>query len=182
MLETYRAPVDGLLMSGRWRAAGLEFLHNVRRARDLGYWLMGPYRSATSRVFRLEWLVPSTPAGDEGTIEAILASARADVLVALREAALCSGPRFVKDALGSSAIAPTVDGFWIPLDAPRMRLKDRVLTLFAADYLLSPRDYKRNLAFCRRCERVVFDPAARQTGQCGAHRVSGLFRRWAQAG
>jgi len=177
MLETYRDAVDALLMSAQWRTAGLEFLDNVRDARDLGRWLIGPYRSATSYVFRLEWPAACASEVDTSTIDAILASAREEVLLALHDAAWGAGPGFVKDALASSAIVPTVDGFWIPLDVPRMRLKDRVLALFAADYLRSPRDYQRDLAFCTRCDRAVFDPAARQTGQCGAHRISGFVKK-----
>jgi hypothetical protein len=175
MLETYRDAVDALLMSGQWRAAGLEFLDKVRDARDLGHWVIGSYRQATSHVFRVDWPAVDASAVDEATIDAILTSARADVLLALREAAWGNGPGFVKDALASSAIVPTVDGFWIPLDVPRMRLKDRVLALFAADYLLSPRDYTRDLTICARCARVIFDPAARQSRHCGAHRISGFL-------
>jgi hypothetical protein len=176
MLETYRDAVDALLMSAQWRTAGLDFLHDVRSARDLGCWLVGPYREATSFVPRLEERSIDAAAFDLEAVETILWTAHEDVLAALRDGAHGNGPAFVKDALATETIVPTVEGFWIPLDVQRMRLKDRVLALFAADYLLRPRDYTRDLAFCARCERVVFDPAARQTGQCGAHRISGFLQ------
>jgi hypothetical protein len=174
-LESYRDAVDALLMSAEWRTAGLAFLDAVHDRRDLGRWLVGRYRSATSYVPRQPWSVERSAIVDDAEVCAIVTQAHDDVLAALRAARWGNGPAFVQDAIRSYTIIPTLDGFWIPLDAPRMRLRDRVLALFAADYLLRPRDYK-SLAICARCERVVFDPAAGQTGQCGAHRIRGFVR------
>jgi hypothetical protein len=75
-------------------------------------------------------------------------------------------------------VVPTLDGFWIPLDKPRMHLTERVLSLFVADYLLRPHDYVRDLVVCSKCDAVVFDSAARQTGCCGADRISGFLQIW----
>jgi hypothetical protein len=58
-----------------------------------------------------------------------------------------------------------------------MHLKDRVLSVFAVDFLLRPEDYVGELLVCHVCESVVFDPKARLLGQCGAHRASGFVPR-----
>jgi hypothetical protein len=176
-LATYRDAIDALLMSGQWRTVGLDFLDHVHTARELGRWLIGPYRDAASHVPRLSWTCSDAPAFDVAAVDTIVERARADVFAALEEARWGNGPAFVKEAIESDAIVPTVEGFWIPLDLPRMRLRDRVLALFAADYLLRPRDYARAFAICATCQRVVFDPAARHTRRCGAHRISGFLRK-----
>ena len=57
-----------------------------------------------------------------------------------------------------------------------MRLRDRLRSLFAADYLNAPYTYAE-LFVCHRCEAVVFDEHAKQLGICGAHRMSGVVPR-----
>lgn len=171
--------VDVLLMSAAWRPAALELLDGARdrwSPRQLARWLLGPYREATWRLPRLE-RAPSgeTPKIERWRIAAVLSSARKAVVDGLRVVHWGGGPVFVRTAIRDRAIVPTKEGFWVPLDKPRMLLKDRVLALFAADYLLRPQDYVGDLVICAKCEKVVFDPAARQTGYCGAHRISGFL-------
>jgi hypothetical protein len=174
-----RDGVDALLMSAVWRTAGLGFLRGSRNGwtrRELGRWLVGPYRDATSEVPRIdaESFGDASRRIDEETIASVVREAREEVVLALR-----NSPHLVATAMRDHAIVPTGDGIWIPLDRPRMRLAERVRSLFAADYLLRPQDYERDLTICAKCEGVVFDATARQTGCCGADRISGfleLFR------
>jgi len=65
--------------------------------------------------------------------------------------------------------APSQPG-WYAVDVPGMRLRDRVLSLFAVDCLTHPLDYERALVVCHRCEKVTFDAAARGRGECSEHR------------
>jgi hypothetical protein len=174
-----RDGVDALVMSATWRPAGLDLLRGAREGwttADLARWLIGPYAEATSRVPRAP--PEETPSGTRETrvdphrIAAILLTTRRAVVAALETAREVGVPDFVEAAIHTGAIVPTMDGHWLPLDKPRMLLADRVLALFAVDYLLCPREYVRDLVVCSKCQAVVFDPAARQNGHCGAHRIS----------
>jgi len=170
--------VDALITSALWRPVGLELLRGACggwTASDLARWLLGPYQEATLYVPRSERKNTRARKVDAREVQTILRSARAEVVALLRDARWGGGPEFVRTAIRDRAIVPTSSGLWIPLDKSRMLLKDRVLALFAADYLLRPQDYVGDLIVCSKCEEVVFDPAARQTGYCGAHRISGLF-------
>jgi hypothetical protein len=175
-MESYTDAVDALLMSGEWRKAGLEFVHGARAwtARDLARWLLGPYSAATSRVPRPDCPRRFGSAADAAAVWEILERTHADIVAALRQAATSEMPELVATARHGGAIVPTPSGFWVPRDRARMLLRDRVLSLFAADYLLRPADYRRDLAVCTRCDAVVFDRAARDTGHCGAHRIRGF--------
>jgi hypothetical protein len=177
-LSSLKDGVDALLMSGLWRSAGLSFLRAVYddwTHADLARWLMGPYHQATSFVPRSEAPAPEVPSLDRQRIAEIMRSSREEVVAALRDLASGGDPTFVKDAIRSHAIVLSLDEFWIPLDHPRMRLAERALSLFAADYILNPNEYVGDLSVCSRCDAVTFDPAARQAGYCGAHRISGFF-------
>ena len=180
--------VDALVMSAAWRPAGLDLLRGARAGwttADLARWLLGPYAEATSRMAPDARDAGTPPAArgrrvDAHKIAEILQSTCDQVVVALEGARADGGPDFVREAIRDGSVVPTMDGLWIPLDRARMLLKDRVLSLFAADYLLRPQDYVGDLVVCSKCRTVVFDPAARPTGYCGAHRISGfveLLRR-----
>jgi hypothetical protein len=45
---------------------------------------------------------------------------------------------------------------WAPVDVPAIRLKDRVLALFAADFLSRPEAFVAELHVCTRCESISF--------------------------
>ena len=69
---------------------------------------------------------------------------------------------------------PGVRG-WAPRDRARLRLRDRVLALFAADYLTRPETYARELYVCPDCMCAVFDETAVGRGKCPLHdRPSGI--------
>jgi hypothetical protein len=73
----------------------------------------------------------------------------------------------VEDATGARG--------WMPVAKPSMRLKARVLSLVAADYLMRQDDYLLLLTICTRCERVVFDAGVRERGACCRVSASGMW-------
>ena len=170
--------VDALVMSAVWRSAGLEIVRGARigwTRRDLARWLLGPYGEATLHLPRAgEPRAGDAARVDERRLDRVLATMRSEVIEWLEAARRGGGPEFVRQAIRDRAIVSTVDGLWMPVDKPRMLLKDRVLALFAADFLLWPQGYVGDLVICSKCDEVTFDPAARQTGCCGAHRISGF--------
>lgn len=169
------------------RIAGVAFLNGVTdgwKKSDLAAWLAGPYRAVTRAADDARRDTPRLVATDTARVsmsdglvrlDEIICEARWRVLAALEAAAMARGPialatraralghvRGVVDADGRSA--------WVAIDAPGMRLRDRVLSLFAVDALAHPLDYARALTVCHRCERVLFDAAARGRGECPEHR------------
>lgn len=54
---------------------------------------------------------------------------------------------------------------WAPVGRRRMRLADRVASLFVADYLDTPSDY-RITSLCRACGELVFGPKAEHQARC----------------
>jgi len=79
---------------------------------------------------------------------------------------------FVLRALISGSVMRCVDGYREPAWAPTAsttRLADRVLSLFAVDYLSRPGEYETDLAVCPTCTYVSFDARARRRGCCSLH-------------
>ncbi len=99
-------------------------------------------------------------------------------LALLEELALPDGESdYVDAAIQSGALVQGEDELatpvWLPVDVPRMFLRDRLRALFVADYLMSPDDYVRELFVCDRCERVVFDvDDKRLRAGCNLHRTT----------
>jgi hypothetical protein len=180
---TLEPGADASSIAAACRSAGLEFMRGVRAgwdARDLSAWLTGAYAEATCYVPRGEATL--TPVDTPCKLTERLREARAGVLAALEEARSASSRlSFVRDAIRTREIIPALDAsgdsFWIPLDRRKMQLRERVLSLFAADYLLHPVEYAGDLIVCPTCEAIVFDAKARALGQCGAHRTSGFLDR-----
>jgi hypothetical protein len=177
------------------REAALEFMAGVAggwEKADLASWLTGPYAQATrhsqhgERTLLVRGAVPvdRNAAGvvDPDTIEDLLTSTRGRILAGLEKAALGDGTlEFAADLVERGLVRQAFDGdgmeAWVPVDAPRMRLKDRVTSLFVADYLNDRVGYG-SLYVCHRCEAVVFDESARELGMCSAHRrMSGIVSR-----
>jgi hypothetical protein len=157
------------------RRAALDFMSGVADGwtkLDLAIWLNGPYALASRHVPRgVRTAAPSSDhAIDEPAIEHLLVSVRGQILAGLELAALDHGtPDFIEDALIAQHVRRVGVGgetAWVPVDVTRMRLKDRIASLFVADYLNRPDDY-RNLFVCHLCETISFD------GRCGQHRLSG---------
>lgn len=171
------------------REAALAFMAGVAAGwdkLDLVLWLTGPYARATRHAGRGERNVAVTGDEDdheisEETLEDVMTRARQQVMASLEGAVLDLGTLdFADDSVERGLVRRAIDGdgrvLWVPVDGPRMRLRDRVRALFAADYLDRPYDYA-GLFVCHRCEAIVFDEAARRIGICGAHRLSGVVAR-----
>ena len=172
---------DPQALAGACREVGLAFLDGVLRGwdkSDLAAWLTGPYHGVTQR--RGERVTNPAVFTDQNLVaverlEELVLRARVEVVSTLAEASRSGGSiAFVGEAIRRGAILPTRttdDGdAWAPVDGIRMRLTDRVLSLFAVDYLIRPVDYASDLLACLACGAVAFDASARSSGSCGAHR------------
>ncbi len=165
------------------RTAGLAFVNGAAHGwgkRELGRWLVGPYRTAACDIPGAEhddvlggWPEPVFTL----RLQELLREVTGHVLDALRMSpdGLVKLPAW---ALTAGAVMRTrhadgVRGF-VPIDWPRMRLEDRVMSLFAVDSLLRRDDYDRTLAICGSCSMVSFDADARKVGACVVHARSSL--------
>ena len=150
------------------RSAALGFAwsaHNGWGRRDLARWLVGPYAHAVraTRVLRTSGTRPSVAprALDEETVEHLLATTRTEILEMLRGIwSWKHDARAARERISEGLIAGIVDeagglGF-APVDHARMRLVDRVRSLFVADYLTRPGDYAA-FAVCEDCDGATFD-------------------------
>lgn len=173
-------------LSKECREAALAFMSGVAIGWDkidLALWLTGPYARATRHAKRGERVadVGGGEAIDDDTIEDLVRRVRGQLIAALESAALDDGSLdFAEEAVSRGLVrrATSVEGeqVWVPVDAARLRLKDRLASLFAADFLNAPTDYGA-LFVCNRCESVTFDANARRFGLCAAHRISGVVPR-----
>lgn len=168
-------------ISGSCRAAGVEFLEGVSRGwskRELAAWLSEPYAVAASRLGRVDELAP--PPSAEGVdlrpvrLAAIMESARLHTLTMLEELALPHAESdYLDEAIAHGFVCPAEDELgtpvWVPVDRPRMRLRDRVRSLFVADYLNTPHEYESSFFVCHRCEAARFDEDAKWMGFCRKH-------------
>jgi hypothetical protein len=168
------------------REAALSFMSGVAAGwdkLDLVLWLTGPYARATRHGKHGE-RVAALGDGDEipdETLEALVTRVRGQLIASLETAALELGAiEFADECVERGYVRKVVDAegrdAWIPVDGSRMRLRDRLRALFAADYLNAPYTYAE-LLVCHRCEAVVFDARAKRIGICGAHRMSGMVPR-----
>jgi len=171
-------------VSAEARAAALDFVAGVAAGwskRDLAMWLLGPYAHATRHTKHGERTDVSGRTVSAETIELILRTAHARLVAALEDAVASGGVLdFADAAMDKGFVRPAVDadGFevWVPVDAARMRLEERVGSLFVADFLNDPQAYA-SLHVCPRCRIVTFDEGACTTGTCSAVRRSGLFTK-----
>jgi hypothetical protein len=110
----------------------------------------------------------------------LLQATRRDVLEQLEYlTALEGGKPLTFTAMTSGWVVPARDSEgelgWIPVAKPSMRLKARILSLVAADYMARSEDYLVLLAICNRCERAVFDIGVRASGACCRVSMSGTW-------
>jgi hypothetical protein len=166
------------------RAAGLAFVNGVGTGwtkSDLARWLLGPYREATCQLAGTERDRAYGPV-DDACIDRLLREARAHVVHWLEQSdewvdhawlAIREG-RILQTAHANDEV-----GF-VPVDLPRMRLADRVTSLFAVDRLARGDDYDTKLVVCHRCRHVELDEKLRVLGLCSLHEempVSGVWRK-----
>lgn len=171
------------VLSNDCRQAALSFMSGVASGwskADLVEWLTGPYARAVRHASlrdRAAVAEVHTPA-PAASVEALLVSARGQLLASLETAVLDLGTLdFIDDMVGRGLVRKTLDAdgrsAWIPVDSPRLLLRDRLRSLFAADYMNIPYDYAQ-LFVCHRCEAVVFDERAKRRGVCTSHMLSGI--------
>lgn len=90
------------------------------------------------------------------------------------------GANFAFMALSSGFVAPCEERGgrrgWLPASKRRFRLADRVLSLFAVDYLIRAEEYESMLTLCDRCAHVTFDAIDRAYMRCARH-ASGITLR-----
>lgn len=168
------------------REAALSFMSGVAAGwdkLDLALWLTGPYARATRRAKRGERVAGVSESEEvaEETIEKLVTRVRGQLIASLEKGALEYGTlEFTDEIVERGLVRKVVDAegrdAWIPVDGPRMRLRDRIEALFTADYLNAPYSYVE-LFVCHRCEAVVFDEQAKRRGLCGSHRLSGVVLR-----
>ena len=166
------------------REAALSFMSGVAAGwdkLDLALWLTGPYARATRHYKHGERVVHAGEEIAAQTIESLVTHVRGQLIASLEKAALELGAlEFTEDTVERGLVQQMVDAeeraAWVPVDGARMRLRDRVRSLFTADYLNAPYAYTE-LFVCHRCEAVVFDQHAKRVGICGVHRLSGMVQR-----
>jgi hypothetical protein len=155
---------------------------------QLAMWLMGPYGQITQYTHAVERVTqsgryprvqaPLLREIDARMVDRVISSARDEVIARLGQMIDGDGePAFVYDMVSLGFVvrcedARQIEG-WVPSSTAR-RLADRVLSLFAADYLVRPQDYESELAVCRKCGIVEFDAVPRARGVCSRH-GSGVF-------
>jgi len=148
---------------------------------ELAMWLMGPYAQATQyapditsrRSGELVRAVPLLREIDARMVDRVIRSARAEILETLGGMAEPEGAAsFAFSMLSSGFVVRCEDSRnvagWVPSPDAR-RLADRVLSLFAADYLTRPVAYELELTVCATCKAVDFDVLSRARGICGRH-------------
>jgi hypothetical protein len=153
---------------------------------ELAMWLMGPYGQLTQYVSPFSRrrsgeqarTVPLMREIDARMVERVIRTAHEEVMSTLtRISDAEGGASFAFTMLAAGFVARCEDrgqvAGWVPTSDAR-RLADRVLSLFAADYLSRPGHYENDLSVCRICKTVEFDTLSHDRGVCHRH-GSGLF-------
>ncbi len=169
------------------REAALAFVNESSRwgKAELAMWLMGPYSEVTqfidpssTRHPSSERPVPLLREIDVRMVERVIRSARKEVLETLARLSQAEeSATFAFSMLASGFVVRAEDRNgrvgWVPTTAAR-RLADRVLSLFAVDYLTRPTDYDTDMSYCPVCDTLTFDVIARERGTCHRH-GSGVY-------
>lgn len=153
---------------------------------ELAMWLMGPYGQLTRYVSpssrrRGGADAPTPPLMreiDARMVDRVIRAAHDEVMSTLtRLSDAEAAASFAFTMLASGFVARCEDrgqvAGWVPTSDAR-RLADRVLSLFAADYLSRPGHYEHDLSVCRICKTVDFDAVSHDRGVCHRH-GSGMF-------
>jgi hypothetical protein len=173
------AGFSGEDMARECRETALDFMNEGARwgKAELAMWLQGPY-ALTTRYAKKENAptlagdVPLITQIDVRLVDRIIRAARTEVLENLNQLVGDQSSSFVLRALIAGSVSRVEDGYSQPTWAPAAgttRLADRVLSLFAVDYLVRPGDYENDLTICRNCSHVGFDPGSRKRGFCPIH-------------
>lgn len=147
----------------RARAAGFVFVSSSRWGwgkRDLANWLVHDYRPAVLSASQRPRTEASAASADESSATKLVASARRRVVEMLGEATTAwAGADFASESVENGFVIGVSDEAgcigYAPVHEGRMRLVDRVASLFIADFLTRPRDYEQ-LVVCGSCDEVSF--------------------------
>lgn len=144
-------------------------------ARAMAAWLVGPYANAVLPTTRFDF-----PPGkvDRGRLTDVIDNTRVEAGFTMRSLASEEvGMHFSMHAANSGWVVQFTDlrgnvGF-MPIDLPKMRLRDRVLSLMAADYMARAESYGHDLHVCDACDVPDFE-AKGERGCRLCDRVSGV--------
>jgi hypothetical protein len=175
------------------RSAAIDFLDGVRDGwgkRELAAWLVGPYHQlsllrCSADELAFAEVVDHAPRSSspkrvaEQDVEKTMRDARDQVMKIVQRFASGdpSAETFVWRVRSRGALSRVEDETGrvglVPNEAPTQRLAERILSLIASDYVARPLDYEDRATICATCKTLTFDRDARESGDCGAHRVSG---------
>jgi len=160
----------------RVRCAGAAFVRGATigwSRRDLERWLVCQYAPCVAISNALDGRAPA-PAyervQDEGMLERVVVHALAAVQQRLRDLVvpeLASPIARVALSTGSVILLPRSENVvaYAPVALPGLELSERVGTLFVADYLNRPDDYRR-LAMCQECGELSFTRPLEHASWC----------------
>jgi hypothetical protein len=165
------------------RAAAAEFIRGTSLGwgrRDLARWLVCHYSpclvsDATvhpdGHAAAVSASLSAASSGlDDERVEQLILDARSSVLRMLADLAWPSQAMAIaQSAIGSGSVIEMRDRLgnrsWAPVGRKRMRLADRVASLFIADALNTPQDY-RNVSMCRDCGDLGFSAPIAHLSWC----------------
>jgi hypothetical protein len=175
-----------MALASACRETALSFVNDSRHwgKAELAMWLIGPYAQLLqyTTVLTDRTSMPDNVDRigeiDARLVERILENARGEVISVLdRIASDEDGVSFAFSIIAAENVVHCVDANggvgWAPSGRPT-RLADRVLALFAADYLTRP-GAAEELVVCNVCQRVDFDRTVRKHGICLRHRSAIIF-------
>lgn len=171
------------------RSAALGFLANARdwSKADLAEWLQESYRPLVigapkpvrkmTPAYGTAISIAPTPSVAPQALTSILENAHAEVLQMLRDlqaarSSLDAGRAFIANNVVTRCIDDTGAAGWVAVSHKSSRLAERVMSLFAADFLARPWDYEYDLTICECCENVAFTEVNCCRARSGAQRIA----------
>ncbi|MEO7112966.1 MAG: hypothetical protein ABI183_21185 [Polyangiaceae bacterium] len=172
------------------RSAALGFLANARHwnKADLAEWLQESYRPLVigapkpqrkmTPAYGTPVSIAPIPSVPPEALTGIMENAHAEVLQMLRDlqaarSSLDAGRAFIANNVVTRCIDDIGVAGWVPVSHKTSRLAERVMSLFAADFLARPWDYEYDLAICECCENVSFTEVNCCRAHSGMQRVAG---------
>jgi hypothetical protein len=164
----------------RPRRAGAEFVRQTSvgcTRRDVAEWLVCQYAPSTVRVRRDQ--EPRSgcrlASVEERVLEEVVGSALTHVLAVLADLTMPDrAARLARSMLASEAILRIHDRIgrrtYAAVDKERMSLADRVSSLFVADWLHRPQDY-RVIQRCRDCGALEIGAVVEHSPWCDESRL-----------
>jgi hypothetical protein len=153
----------------RSRAALMTLMQSAAspwRNADLAEWFKGSYRRATQPGTLMLERAPTPFAIARGSVDVhvdvLMLQAREETLEVLRrlKSQKHRDTSFTFEALNRGWIVGCRDSCGVrghaAVDAPDMKLYERMLSLVAADYIARPVDYEERMAICPLCEMPYF--------------------------